>query len=121
LGLPAAVATFQAATAEPLLLRHSVCFGGHSSDRDRQLAKIWLSNPTLRIESQKIPNRIKSQSLMPNQSQNLSNHSQKTLKSRFKSQSRFGFSHHWLPVTLMLQYCVCRRLSACLSSSSSSV
>jgi len=25
----------------------------------------------------------------------LSNHSQKTPKSRFKSQSRFGFAHHW--------------------------
>ena len=62
MGLPAAVAAFQAAAAEPLLLRHS----------DRKLAEVRLSNPTLRIELQKIPNRIKSQSLMPNQSQNWS-------------------------------------------------
>ena len=71
------------------------CLRKKNTEREYpQLAKIRLSNPTLRIESQKIPIQIKSQSLMPNQSQNLSNHSQKTPKSRFKSQSRFGFAHH---------------------------
>jgi len=32
---------------------------------------------------------------MSNHSQKLSNRSQKMLKSRFKSQSRFGFAQHW--------------------------
>jgi len=66
-----------------------------NTENDRRLAKIRLSNLAPQIESQKITNRIESQSFMLNHSQKLSNHSQKTLKSRFKSQSRFRFAQHW--------------------------
>ena len=67
----------------------------NETNKHRDWLMIWMSNLAAQIETQKLTNQIKSQSVRQIKLLNCQITPKKTPKSRFKSQSQLGFAHHW--------------------------